>query len=566
MARIGHTRALRRVGLACVGGVLATAAVVLPGASGAGTPDLAPSLGNGNYSGGSGVFTATFTNRGTADFSGTLHMTVTTPSSVTMEGATYPAVCSAGNPYGCTSLSQSVSPDGHTLTLNWTGSLVVGKAYFFKIEYKAAAQIGSLPPGQIVDTLTDSDPTDTDTADKTATMNTGPGSITVDPTSTAVACAPASVAVGASTTCTATVTDTAMTASTPTGSVAFTTSGSGGSFSASSCTLSPSSTAGAAKCSVSYKPGQVGSGTETITGAYGGDASHAASSGPSTLTITASTLHPTSTAVACAPGSVSVGSASSCTATVKDTAASGATTPAGSVAFSTSGSGGSFSASSCTLAASATVGTGTCSVSYTPGQVGTGSETITGRYGGDTTHASSSGPGTLTVVAASGGTAPAGFLGGDYSTESQAVSVSGTGQALATQATISKAGTLSDMFVYQAAGISGSPSIEAAVYADKNGYPGAQIGDAANNARSSAGWLDMGGLSAGGAGSMNVTAGEKVWLVIHVQSSSTLTLAEKGGCSGQGWKITNSPTWLDDPWTTGGGATSDCSLSAYVTS
>ena len=81
MARIGHTRALRRVGLACVGGVLATAAVVLPGASGAGTPDLAPSLGNGNYGGGSGVFTATFTNRGTANFLGTLHLTVSAPSS-----------------------------------------------------------------------------------------------------------------------------------------------------------------------------------------------------------------------------------------------------------------------------------------------------------------------------------------------------------------------------------------------------------------------------------------------------------------------------------------------------
>ena len=171
----------------------------------------------------------------------------------------------------------------------------------------------------------------------------------------------------------------------------------------------------------------------------------------------------------------------------------------------------------------------------------------------------------MVQAASSGPPAPSGFRGGDYSVEAKTVSLTGTGQALATQATISSTGTLSDMFVYQVAGISGSPTIEAAVYADNNGYPGAQIGDSANNALTSPGWLDMGGLQAGSARSMAVTAGQKVWLIIHVQGSSTLKLAEKGGCSGQGWKITNSPTWLDDPWTSGGTGTSDCSASAYVT-
>ena len=181
-------------------------------------------------------------------------------------------------------------------------------------------------------------------------------------------------------------------------------------------------------------------------------------------------------------------------------------------------------------------------------------------------HASASSTATAVVQAASSGPpAPSGFRGGDYSVEANTVSLTGTGQALAIQATISSTGTLSDMFVYQEAGISGSPTIEAAVYADKNGYPGAQIGDSASNALSSAGWLDMGGLQVGSAGSMTVTAGQKVWLIIHVQGSSTLKLAEKGGCSGQAWKVTNSPTWLDDPWTSGGTGTSDCSVSAYVT-
>ncbi len=177
----------------------------------------------------------------------------------------------------------------------------------------------------------------------------------------------------------------------------------------------------------------------------------------------------------------------------------------------------------------------------------------------------SSAPTSVVQASASGPSLPKGFLGGDYAVEGGAISLSGTGQALATRGTISSTGTLSDMFVYQAAGVSGSPTIEAAVYADNNGYPGAQIGDAATNALNGAGWLDMGGLQVGSARTLGVTGGEKVWVIIHVQGSGTLSLAEKGGCSGQGWRISNSPTWLDDPWTTGAAATSDCSVSAYVT-
>jgi Spherulation-specific family 4 len=177
----------------------------------------------------------------------------------------------------------------------------------------------------------------------------------------------------------------------------------------------------------------------------------------------------------------------------------------------------------------------------------------------------SSAPTSVVQASPSGPPPPNGFLGGDYSVEGRTISLSGTGQALATRATISSTGTLNNMFVYQAAGMSGSPTIEAAVYADNNGYPGAQIGDSATNALNAAGWLGMGGLQAGSAGTLGVTGGEKVWVIIHVQGSGTLVLAEKGGCSGQGWRISNSPTWLDDPWTTGGTATSDCSVSAYVT-
>src|ERR1039457_226454 len=55
---------------------------------------------------------------------------------------------------------------------------------------------------------------------------------------------------------------------------------------------------------------------------------------------------PTSTAVTCSPGTVPIGQATSCTATVTDTASSGATTPTGTVTFTSDTSGGSFSSSS----------------------------------------------------------------------------------------------------------------------------------------------------------------------------------------------------------------------------
>jgi hypothetical protein len=109
-----------------------------------------------------------------------------------------------------------------------------------------------------------------------------------DPTSTTVACAPASVVVGGATTCTATVADTAGTGpTTPTGTVTFTSDTSGGAFSSSgSCTLAPAGTAGQASCPVTYTPGTVGSGTQTITASYGGDAGHTTSTATAAVTVT----------------------------------------------------------------------------------------------------------------------------------------------------------------------------------------------------------------------------------------------------------------------------------------
>ena len=116
------------------------------------------------------------------------------------------------------------------------------------------------------------------------------------------------------------------------------------------------------------------------------------------VTITG-TSHPTSTSVACTPSSVQSGQPTTCTATVTDTAASGATTPSGSVSFASSGAGTFSNSASCTLVPGVT-GTASCSLSYTPSAVGTGTHTITGTYGGDSSHTTSHGTFALTVTPA----------------------------------------------------------------------------------------------------------------------------------------------------------------------
>ena len=76
-------------------------------------------------------------------------------------------------------------------------------------------------------------------------------------------------------TCTATVTDTETSGPiTPTGTVSFTAAPTGsGVFSLSSCTL-PAGTGASVRCSVTYTPTGLGTGSQTITASYSGDASH----------------------------------------------------------------------------------------------------------------------------------------------------------------------------------------------------------------------------------------------------------------------------------------------------
>ena len=199
----------------------------------------------------------------------------------------------------------------------------------------------------------------------------------ISPTTTQVVCNPGTVAVNQVTMCTATVTD----ATSPTGAVSFSTSRSG-TFSATSCTLASISSS-ASSCSVSYTANPGSEGTHVITGAYGGDPTHSASSGSFSLVVSQRT---TSVNVSCSGGT-------RCTATVTDTSPGTPLTPTGTVTWSSTANGATFKPSSCTISGSGS--TASCTVTYSPGSGPKSSQTITATYQGDTDHFGSSGTTTL---------------------------------------------------------------------------------------------------------------------------------------------------------------------------
>ncbi len=107
---------------------------------------------------------------------------------------------------------------------------------------------------------------------------------TLSPTSTTISPNTASVTRGSTITLMATVTDTSVTPSAPQGKVSWKANVSGGSFSSSSCILSLISSS-QSSCHVTYTAPTT-AGTVTITGIYGGDSTHAKSSGKAALTVT----------------------------------------------------------------------------------------------------------------------------------------------------------------------------------------------------------------------------------------------------------------------------------------
>jgi hypothetical protein len=97
---------------------------------------------------------------------------------------------------------------------------------------------------------------------------------------TTLGCSPASVTVGRPSTCTATVTGGVH----PTGTVSFNTNSSG-TFSAPSCTLVQIG-GNQARCSVTYTPRAVGTGSHKIYANYSGDAANAPSAASTTINVT----------------------------------------------------------------------------------------------------------------------------------------------------------------------------------------------------------------------------------------------------------------------------------------
>ena len=102
------------------------------------------------------------------------------------------------------------------------------------------------------------------------------------------------------------------------------------------------------------------------------------------------TAAPSTTTVACAPATLTLPGASSCTTTVTDSAA--ASPPTGSVTLGSSGAGAFGLGASCTLAPS-TGATAMCQRTFAPSLAGL--QTITASYGGDPTHLPSSATTTL---------------------------------------------------------------------------------------------------------------------------------------------------------------------------
>ena len=169
---------------------------------------------------------------------------------------------------------------------------------------------------------------------------------------------------------------------TPTGTVTFAANVSGGTFSSTSCPLAPSAASGQASCSVSYTPEQAK--PVTITGTYGGDRTHQASSLWTTIGVV---LRATTTVLTCQQHVVL--QLDQCTATVNDTSPGTAAAPVGTVTFTASGR-GLFSATQCTLSGRGS--SASCAVYYAPAP---GDQTMSVSYPGDSIHKGGTGSTTL---------------------------------------------------------------------------------------------------------------------------------------------------------------------------
>ena len=202
-----------------------------------------------------------------------------------------------------------------------------------------------------------------------------------DDTRTTLSCSPGTAELERPTHCTVTVKDLTSVTTTPEGTVDLHTD-SFGVFS-SPCELSGSGDT--ATCSVDYTPFSIETGEHILLGTFPANSTQNESVGEFKLRVIAERA-PTETTLSCLPGTLVVGNASVCTATVADPALDGSR-PKETVRFS-SGSEGKFSAATCNLSSRGAPNTAACSVTYSPEKIG--DHEITAAYSGDEAHAESS--------------------------------------------------------------------------------------------------------------------------------------------------------------------------------
>lgn len=216
-------------------------------------------------------------------------------------------------------------------------------------------------------------------------------------TRTELHCDTLSVPLGGSTSCTATVEDRAVAAkASPGGTVSFADADESGAFSPASCKLEATGT-GISGCEAEVELTLTLAGPHHLEAAYPGDADHRSSKDERIATAVSPFPHDTSTVVICEPANVTLGGATACTATVRDTAKGGPTVPGGEVSFESNGSGAFEGDGSCQLFPAGD-DRSHCQVVYVPSQIGSNpTHSIDAAYGGEADHTQSSGSTQLTI-------------------------------------------------------------------------------------------------------------------------------------------------------------------------
>ena len=270
----------------------------------------------------------------------------------------YPSPVSSGSSATCTVTVSGHSPGG---ILTWASSGVANFSPAPTCTLSAQTCSVMYTPSSPISPVTI---TVVYSGDQDNLASSGTFSLSVAPlrgTNTTVSCTPTPVTVGTPAACTAEVTG-----NSPTGTVTLS-SNSGGTFMSSACSLA------SGHCTVSYTPSSVL--TVTITAVYSGDSNNQGSAGTFSLPVTKAS---SSVSVKCTPSTVTLGSSSSCLATVSGYS------PSGFVTFTSSSSTGTFTPSDqCTLSS------GICEVSYYDTTQGT--PQITVAYVGDSNNGGGSG-------------------------------------------------------------------------------------------------------------------------------------------------------------------------------